>query len=64
MFKWIADWRQRRELKRFNLENPYRMLPTDGGGESYRMECMFCQKEGNIMSKFKHAENWPAKKET
>jgi hypothetical protein len=61
MFKWIADWRERRKLKRFYLENPYRMLPTDDGGESYRMECIFCKEEGNIMSKFTHAENCPSK---
>jgi hypothetical protein len=61
MFKWIADWRERRRLKRFYLVQPYRMLPTDDGGESYRMECIFCKEEGSIMSKFTHAENCPAR---
>jgi len=45
-----------------DLENPYRMLPTDDGGESYRMECAFCLEEGNIMSKFIHAPDCPAGK--
>jgi len=61
MFKWISDWWERRKLKRFYLTQPYRMLPTDDGGESYRMECIFCKEEGNIMSKFTHAETCPAK---
>jgi hypothetical protein len=29
-----------------DLRNPYRMLPTDDGGESYQMECVFCKKWG------------------
>jgi hypothetical protein len=43
-----------------DLENPYRMLPTDDGGESYRMECAFCLEEGSIMSKFIHTPDCPA----
>ncbi|MGD0975426.1 MAG: hypothetical protein ABR866_15155 [Candidatus Korobacteraceae bacterium] len=60
VFKWIAEWRQRRKLRRFYLENPYTMLPTDDGGQSYRMECDFCKKEGSVMSKFIHAPGCPA----
>ncbi len=45
-----------------DLENPYRMLPSDDGGESYRMECTFCLEEGNIMSKFIHTPDCPAGK--
>jgi hypothetical protein len=40
LFWRIVSLRARRKaLKRFHLENPYRMLPTYDGGESYRMEC-------------------------
>jgi hypothetical protein len=51
-----------RRLKRFKLENPYRMLPADDGGESYRMECIFCREECHIMSRFRHAPDCPAGK--
>jgi hypothetical protein len=63
MFKWFADWRERRKARLFQLENPFRMLSTDDGGQSYRMECIFCKAEGSVMSKFEHGENCPAKKE-
>jgi hypothetical protein len=53
----IAGFFRARKEQRLKLENPYRMLPTDDGGESYRMECVFCKEEGNIMSKFEHAIN-------
>jgi hypothetical protein len=36
------------EFTQFELENPYRMLPTDDGGESYRMECKVCKAEGSV----------------
>lgn len=42
------------KMRRFYLLNPYRMLPSDDGGESYRMECMICKEEGSIMGKFIH----------
>jgi hypothetical protein len=58
----IAEYLRGRKQRRFKLENPYRMLPADDGGESYRMECIFCKEEGNIMSKFQHAANCPAGK--
>jgi hypothetical protein len=53
-----------RQLQQYKLENPYRMLPTDDGGESYRMECTFCREEGNIMSQlpFQHKAQCPAGK--
>jgi hypothetical protein len=65
MWRIVEFFRQRkaeRQLKRFKLENPYRMLPADDGGESYRMECIFCREEGNIMSRFQHAPKCPAGK--
>jgi hypothetical protein len=55
-------WKSERQLERFRLENPYRMLPADDGGESYRMECIFCREEDNIMSRFQHAPKCPAGK--
>jgi hypothetical protein len=58
----IAEFLRGRQQRRFALENPYRMLPTDDGGESYRMECVFCKEESNIMSTFQHAANCPAGK--
>ena len=51
----FAEFLRARKQRRFKLENPYRMLPADDGGESYRMECIFCKEEGNIMSNFQHA---------
>ena len=59
----IASLRAKRKaLQRFHLENPYRMLPTDDGGESYRMECKVCKEEGSIRGKFIHAVDCPAGK--
>jgi hypothetical protein len=52
----MTEWTQ------FELENPYRMLPTDDGGESYRMECKVCLEEGSIMGKFIHKKDCPAAK--
>jgi hypothetical protein len=45
-----------------DLDNPYRMLPTDDGGQSYQMECVFCKEWGNIMSRnpFAHTADCPA----
>ena len=62
MIRRIAEFFRGRKQRRFKLQNPYRMLPADDGGESYRMECVFCQAEGNVMSSFQHALNCPAKK--
>jgi hypothetical protein len=59
-FARLRAWRQNKALRRVELENPFRMLPTDDGGESYRMECVFCKEEGNIMSRFTHAADCPA----
>jgi hypothetical protein len=38
------------------------MLPTDDGGQSYQMECVFCKEWGNIMSRnpFAHTADCPA----
>jgi len=58
----LAEFPRARKQRRFKLENPYRMLPADDGGESYRMECIFCKEEGNIMSKFQHAPKCSAGK--
>lgn len=60
MIRRIAEFLRARKQRRFKLENPYRVLPADDGGESYRMECIFCKEEGNIMSKFQHALNCSA----
>ncbi len=62
MIRRIAEFLRIRKQRRFKLQNPYRMLPTDDGGESYRMECVFCKEECNIMSRFQHAPNCPAGK--
>jgi hypothetical protein len=56
----IAEFLRGRKQQRFKLKNPYRILPSDDGGESYRMECVFCKEEGNVMSSFQHALNCPA----
>jgi len=47
-----------------DLQNPYRMLPTDDGGESYHMECVFCKEWGNILQSapFRHTDDCPAGK--
>ncbi len=65
----IAIWqirllRQQKKLLRFQLENPYRMLPADDGGQSYQMECKFCKEWGNIMQRdlFVHTADCPAGK--
>jgi hypothetical protein len=60
----IFYWLRERKLRRFKLENPYRMLPTDDGGESYQMECTFCKAWGNILQRdpFVHKADCPAGK--
>ena len=55
---WFAE--DGTKFTKFEIENPYRMLPTDDGGESYRMECIICKAEGSIMGKFMHLEGCPA----
>ena len=62
MIRRLAEFLRARKQRRFKLENPYRMLSADDGGESYRMECIFCKAEGNIMSKFQHAPKCSAGK--
>ena len=56
----LGAWRDIRKMRQFKLENPYRMLPADDGGESYRMECTVCLEEGSIMGKFIHDPQCPA----
>jgi hypothetical protein len=58
MANWLKD--DGMEFTQFELENPYRMLPTDDGGESYRMECKVCKAEGSVMGKFFHERGCPA----
>ena len=43
------------------LEHPYRMLPADDGGQTYRMECKVCKAEGSVMGKFIHEKKCPAR---
>jgi hypothetical protein len=62
IFAFFHQWKKERELKQFKLTNPYRMLPADDGGASYRVECLFCLKEGSVMSQFLHAADCPAGK--
>jgi hypothetical protein len=60
----IRQWLKSRRERRFQLENPYRMLPADDGGQSYQMECKFCKEWGNIMQRdpFVHTADCPAGK--
>jgi len=55
---WFAE--DGTKFTKFEVDNPYRMLPTDDGGESYRMECIICKEEGGIMGKFYHKPGCPA----
>jgi hypothetical protein len=55
---WFAE--DGTKFTKFEVDNPYRMLPTDDGGESYRMECIICKEEGSIMGKFYHKPGCPA----
>jgi len=55
---WFAE--DGTKFTKFEIDNPYRMLPADDGGQSYRMECVICKAEGNILSKFFHEEGCPA----
>jgi hypothetical protein len=62
IFEFFHQWKKERQLKQYQLKNPYRMLPADDGGASYRMECMFCLIEGSVMSPFQHDAGCPAGK--
>ena len=62
VLEFFRQWQKERQFKQYQLKNPYRMLPADDGGESYRMECIFCREEDNIMSRFQHAPKCPAGK--
>ena len=60
MIRRLAEFLRGRKQQQFQLKNPYRMLPSDDGGETYRMECILCRQEGNVMGAFQHALNCPA----
>ena len=62
ILEFFHQWKKDRQFKQYQLKNPYRMLPADDGGASYSMECLFCLKEGSVMSEFRHAAGCPAGK--
>jgi hypothetical protein len=45
-----------------DLQNPYRQLPSETGGQAYHMECVFCHEWHSMMSSapFVHAITCPA----
>lgn len=47
-----------------DLQNPYRQLPSETGGQAYHMECEFCHEWGSMYSSapFIHAADCPAGK--